>query len=232
MKKTVWIPPLALTCGLAGVAAGLLRWRLLSTGADHKGLLEAGHPLGILSWILTAAVVALVAGVLWKHWKAELTLRAAPGSEVARIVALALAALALWGHTRLESAAAIAAVVAAAAALVRLLLGKKQLSPAFADIPALLFYLLCLLALYRGWSSEPEVQRYAFSLLALVCLMFATYFRSAAALGMEKCPLFLGCGFLGVYFSFAAAADPGFAGMFLAMGVWMLWQLGAVAEEA
>ena len=72
----------------------------------------------------------------------------------------------------------------------------------------------------------------AFSLLALVCLMFATYFRSAAALGMEKCPLFLGCGFLGVYFSFAAAADPGFTGMFLAMGVWMLWQLGAVAEEA
>ena len=178
MKKTVWIPPLALTCGLAGVAAGLLRWRLLSTGADHKGLLEAGHPLGILSWILTAAVVA------------------------------------------------------AAAALLRLLLGKKQLSPAFADIPALLFYLLCLLALYRGWSSEPEVQRYAFSLLALVCLMFATYFRSATALGMEKCPLFLGCGFLGVYFSFAAAADPGFTGMFLVMGVWMLWQLDTVAEEA
>ena len=232
MKKTVWIPPLALTCGLAGVAAGLLRWRLLSTGADHKGLLEAGHPLGILSWILTAAVVVLVAGLLWKHRKAEFALRSAPGSEAVRMVAMAMAALALWGHTRLENAAAIVAVIAAAAALVRLLLGKKQLSPAFADIPALLFYLLCLLALYRGWSSEPEVQRYAFSLLALVCLMFATYFRSATALGMGKCLLFLGCGFLGVYFSFAAAADPGFTGMFLVMGVWMLWQLDTVAEEA
>ena len=116
--------------------------------------------------------------------------------------------------------------------LVRLLLGKKQLSPAFADIPALLCYLLCLLALYRGWSSEPEVQRYAFSLLALVCLMFATYARSAVILGVGKCGLFLGAGFLGVYFAFGAAADPVFTGVFLAMGLWLLLQLDTVTEEA
>ena len=166
MKKTVWIPPLALLSGLTGVAAWLLRWRLLSTGADQKGLLEAGHPLGIISWVLAAVMAALVAGVLWKHRKAKIALRNAPGSEAARILAMAMAAIALWGHSRLGSAAALAAAITALTALVRFLLRKKQLSPAVADIPALVFYILCLLALYRGWSGEPEVQRYAFSLLA------------------------------------------------------------------
>ena len=70
------------------------------------------------------------------------------------------------------------------------------------------------------------------SLLALVCLMFATYARSAVALGIGKSLLFLGSGFLGVFFAFGAAADPGFAGMFLLLGLWLLLQLDTVTEEA
>ena len=44
--------------------------------------------------------------------------------------------------------------------------------------------------------------------------------------------LFLGAGFLGVYFAFGAAADPVFTGVFLAMGLWLLLQLDTVTEEA
>ena len=238
MKKTVWIPPLALFAGLAGMAAWLLRWRLLSTGEDHRGLLEAGHPLGILTWVLTAVVVLLVAGALWKHRRARFVLRPAPLTELARIPAMLMAAAALWGGSGmgrtvvLGKVAAIAAVLTAAAALVRCRLRKKQISPAVADIPALLFYMLCLFVRYPDWSGEPEVQRYAFSLLALVCLMFATYARSAVVLGVGKCGLFRGAGFLGVYFAFGAAADPVFTGVFLAMGLWLLLQLDTVTEEA
>ena len=238
MKKTVWIPPLALFAGLAGIVAWVLRWRLLQTATEDTGLLTVGHPLAILSGVLTAAVVILTAVALWKHRKEKFVLRPAPLTELARIPAMLMAAAALWGGSGmgrtvvLGKVAAIAAVLTAAAALVRCLLRKKQISPAVADIPALLFYMLCLFVRYPDWSGEPEVQRYAFSLLALVCLMFATYARSAVVLGVGKCGLFLGAGFLGVYFAFAAAADPVFTGVFLAMGLWLLLQLDTVTEEA
>ena len=234
MKKLTWIPPLALFGGLAGIAVWLLRWRLLSTGVDHKGLLVRGNPLSIVSWVLTAAVAALVAAALWKHRKETFALRAAPGSEALRIPAMLIAAVSLWGGEAnlVEKAAAAAALLAAVAALMRLVLRKKQLSPAVADIPAVLFWMLLLICRYQGWSAETEIQRYAFTLLATVCLLFATFARSSVELGLGKHRLFLGAGLLGVFFAFGAAADPGFAGIFLPMGVWLMLQLDTVTEAA
>lgn len=232
MKKPVWIPPVALFAGLAGIVAWVLRWRLLQTATGDTGLLTAGHPLAILSCVLTAAVVILTAVALWKHRKEKFVLRITTGSEGFRVLAMVMVAMALWNHSPLGKAAAVAALIAAAAALVRMLLGKKQLSPALADIPALLFYILCLCTFYRVWSAEPEAQRYAYSLLAIVCLMFATYSRSAVVLELGKHALFLGSGFLGVYFAFAAAADPGFAVATVPMAVWMMLQLDTVTEAA
>lgn len=233
MKKLIWIPPLALLGGLAGIAVWLLRWRLLSTGVDHKGLLVQGNPLGIASWVLAAAAVVLVAAALWKHRKETFALRSAPGSEAFRVPALLIAAVSLWGQgTLIGKAAALAALLGAAAAFVRLVLRKKLITPAVADIPAVLFWVLLLITRYRGWSAETELQRYAFSLVAVVCLLFATFSRCSVELGLGKHRLFLGTGLLGVFFAFAASADPGFAGIFLPMGLWLMLQLDTVTEAA
>ena len=43
MKKSAWISGMAFGCGLAGLVACILRWRLLRAGADEKGLLVAGQ---------------------------------------------------------------------------------------------------------------------------------------------------------------------------------------------
>lgn len=213
------------------MAAWLLRWRLLRTGADDKGLLTAGQPAAIISWILTACVVFLVAVCLWKHRKASVRISSSPLSEALRILVMVMAAYLFWDRSPLGKAAAVAAAVTAAACMWGLMQGKKQSHPAIADIPAVLFFLLSLLCCYRVWSAEPETQRYFYPLLSLVCLMMATYSRSAVALGLGKSGVFLGTGLLGVYFAFAAGADPGYLVLFPMMGVWMFVQLAAVTEE-
>lgn len=230
MKKSIWIPGAALTCALAGIIAWMLRWRLLSTGVDEKGLLTAGHPLALVSWILTACIIVLVVVCFWKR-PGPISVPGSPLGSLLRALAMGIGFL-FWQQNVLGKAATIAAAVTAVISLFSLADSKKKLPPVAADIPMLLFFLLCLLSRYQIWSAEPELQRYAFSLLALVCLMMATYQHSAIALGLAKGPFFLAFGCLGVYFAFAAGADPGFTALFLALGVWMLAELGtAKAEE-
>ena len=231
VKKQFWIPGLSLTCALAGEAAWLLRWRLLMAGVDEKGLLLPGQPLATLSWILTGCVIALTLALLWKHRKTEIVIHGSKASDGVRALAMILAAVLFWDETILGKAVAVAAAVTAILSVWSLLGGKKPLAHAMADIPTVLFFILCLLCSYRTWSAEPEIQRYCYRLLALVCLMMAAYQRSAVWLGMGKGSLFLGTGILGVYFAFAAGADPGFTVLFLTLGVWMFAQLGAVTEK-
>lgn len=231
MKKSIWIPGVSLSCALAGVAALLLRWRLLTTGVDDKGLLTAGQPLAMISWVLTGCVILLTVAFVWKHRNEKIAVHRSPVGTVARILAMAAAAVLFRDGTLLGSATSLAAAATAVVSVVELFQSKKRLSPAVAGIPTVLFFMLCMLSCYRVWSAEPEIQRYCYRLLALACLMMAAYQSSAISLGMGKSGLFLGAGFLGVYFAFAASADPGFTVLFLALGVWMFAQLGAVTEE-
>lgn len=230
MKKSIRIPGAALTCALAGMMAWILRWRLLSTSVDEKGLLTAGHPLGIFSWILTACVIVLAVGCFWKR-PGRISVPGSPLGGLLRALAMSIACFLFLDQGILGKAAAVAAAVTAVLSLVSLLDSKKKLPAAAADIPMILFFLLCLLSRYQIWSAEPEIQRYFYQLLALVCLMLATYQRSAIALGLAKGPFFLASGCLGVYFAFAAGADPSFTVLFLALGVWMLAELGTAKTE-
>lgn len=227
----MWIQGLALTGLLTGVAAWLLRWRLLTTGVDEMGLLLPGRPLAVISWILTAGMVILVAVCLWKHRNVKISIGRSPLCEILRILVMLMAANLTWRLALLGKLTAIAAVATAVACVWGLLRGKKPLHPAIADIPAVLCFLLSLLCCYQVWSAEPETQRFFYPLLSLVCLMIATYSRSAIALGCGKSNVFLGTGLLGVFFSFAAGADPGYLVLFPALGLWMFAQLGLVTEE-
>ena len=92
---------MALFAGLAGIVAWVLRWRLLQTATEDTGLLTVGHPLAILSGVLTAAVVILTAVALWKHRKEKFVLRVTSGSEGFRALAMVMVALALRNHSPL-----------------------------------------------------------------------------------------------------------------------------------
>ena len=229
MKKSILLPGAAFGCAFLGLITWALRWRLLTTAVDEKGLLAAGHPLGVASWIL-AGVAVLLAVLCFRKEPKTVCLAGSAVSGVLRAVAMIMACVLFWNSDFLGKAAALAAAVTAAVSLGSLL--RKKIPAAVLDIPMLVFFLLCLLSRYQVWSAEPEIQRYCFSLLALVCLMMATYQRSAVSLGMAKGRLFLGSGCLGVFFAFAAATDRGFAVLFLVLGTWMLTELASVNTEA
>lgn len=230
VKKSILIPGVALTCALTGLMTWVLRWRLFSTGVDEKGLLTAGHPLALITWLLTAAVVLLTALCFWKRQE-KISVHGSPLSSLLRALAMGIACVLFLDQGILGKAAAAAAAVTAVLSLLSLADGKKKLPAAAVDIPMMIFFLLCLLCRYQVWSAEPEIQRYFYPLLALVCLMLATYQRSAILQGLAKGPCFLATGCLGVYFAFAAGADPGFTAMFLSLGVWMFAELGSVKAE-
>lgn len=231
MKKTILIPGLALACALAGTVAWMLRSWLLTAGVDEKGLLTAGHPGAILSGILTAAVAVLVAAALW-YRRGGLRSSGSPLSAALRALALGLGGVLLWKQGLLGKLAAISGTGAALLTLIAIPAGRKEKKLALpADFAVLLFFMLCLLSRYQSWSAEPESQRYVFSLLALVCMMLAVYQRSAMELEMAGGSFYWGTGCLGIYFAFAAAADPGFTAFFLLLGVWMLTELCTAKGE-
>lgn len=231
VKKSMLIPGTALTCALVGLMTWVLRWRLLSTAVDEKGLLAAGHPLSIISWVLAVGMV-LLAVLCFRKMPEKIAVPGSQLSAVLRALAMAIACILFWEEDLLGKAAALAAAVTAVVSLASLAVKKEKLPAAALDIPMLIFFLLCLLSRYQVWSAEPELQRYGFSLLALVCLMVATYQRSAVSLGLAKGRFFLASGCLGVFFAFAAGADPGFTALFLILGTWMFAELGTVKAEA
>lgn len=228
MKKSILLPGAAFGCAFLGLITWALRWRLLSTAVDEKGLLTAGHPLSTVSWILTAAAVLLVL-LCFRKQPETVRIVGSRVSAVLRMVTMAVACVLFWNTDFLGKAAAVAAAVTAVASLDTLT--AKKLPAAAADIPMIVFFLLCLLSRYQVWSAEPEIQRYCFALFALVCLMMTVYQRGAVSLGMAKGRMFLGSGCLGVFFAFAAATDRGFATLFLALGGWMLTELASVTTE-
>ena len=229
MKKSTLLPGAAFGCAFLGLITWALRWRLLTTAVDEKGLLAAGHPLSAACWIITA-LAALLTVLCFREEPKTVRLAGGAVSGVLRALAMIVACVLFWNSDFLGKTAALAAVVTAAVSLGSLVI--KKIPAAVLDIPMLVFFLLCLLSRYQAWSAEPEIQRYCFSLLALVFLMMATYQRSAVSLGMAKGRMLLCSGCLGVFFAFAAATDRGFAVLFLVLGAWMLTELASVNTEA
>jgi len=183
--KPAFLPWFALAAGGIGLA---LRLWLLSTGFDDKGLLVSGHPADILLWVLTAAVVAVIIAVCLPLSQANKYSFNFPSTPIGAIG---------------EAALALGILVSAVGALGRTsdLLSTATLGIGFLCVPALCFCALCrwngkhpqfffhglvcvywilrLVAQYRTWSPEPQLQNYAFQLFATVFMMLAIYQRTA-----------------------------------------------------
>lgn len=228
MKKLSQPKYLAIFCAGAGIVCMLLRFALLKTGVDDKGLILPGNICNILSWILTAVVFAAVAALLWKQRRRYL-FRPNTVNTVGMLacsVGLAGAAYTLFTAekgTFLQLFSGLLAAISVLFALLIALTRFRRLRPhVLLHLPLLVFLPIFLLLQYRIWSAEPETQRYFFSLTALVCTMLSAYQNAAAEVGIghRKAGLFFSC--CGIYLCFAAAADPGFFLLYLCMGIRLL----------
>ena len=166
----------------AGLLGLLLRFTLLQTAIDERGLLVAGHWADIGSWLLTAAMIAVIFFSL-RHCTGPTAYNIAfPVSILCCIGSL----VASFGF--LFSGASIVSTVRLAVAepILRIVAGIALIGVAYCRFMGkkptfLLHSIVCLyLALrmvcrYQVWSSDPQLQHYAFYLGAHVAMLLGCY---------------------------------------------------------
>ena len=99
VKKSILLPGAAFGCAFLGLITWALRWRLLATAVDEKGLLAAGHPLSAACWIL-AALTVLLAVLCFRKVPKTVCLSGNAVSAVLRAVAMIVACVLFWDTDR------------------------------------------------------------------------------------------------------------------------------------
>lgn len=221
MKNRKWIPLLALLSGL--VCAGL-RWLLFRNHTDARGLLETGTLVETGIFLLTGLCLVLFALAARRGWAGENKL-AAPG-QVLGGLGIFLTALGNSGQMAgpvgtlwkiLGLAAGICLIVQCVCTL------KKRKVPFLLPLAVCVFFLLHLIDNYRGWSSQPQLQKYLFDLLGILSLTFFSYCDAARKVSLGKPKTRIFAGLCAVYFCLAAIpGTPEFTVLYALCALWAL----------
>lgn len=221
MKNRKWIPLLALLSGL--VCAGL-RWLLFRNHTDALGLLETGTLVETGIFLLTGLCLVLFALAARRGWAGENKL-AAPGQMLGGL-GIFLTVLTHSGQMAgpvgtlwkiLGLVAGICLIVQGVCTL------KKRKVPFLLPLAVCVFFLLHLIDNYRGWSSQPQLQKYLFDLLASLSLTFFSYCDAARKVSLGKPKTRIFSGFCAVYFCLAAIpGTPEFTVLYALCALWAL----------
>ena len=174
---------LALAAGLLGL---LLRFLLLQTAVDDKGLLISGHWAGTGSWLLTAAMIGMsflclrrCAGQPGCDAAFPPSPLRAAGSLVAACGFL-LSGAPVATAVRLAQAEPVLRILAAAALVAVAYCRFRGKKPSFLLHATICLYLaLRMVCRYQIWSADPQLQHYAFYLGAHVALLLSSYHLTA-----------------------------------------------------
>ncbi len=230
------LKPTNLPCTIlgAGLIGMLLRIWLLASGTDSKGLLVSGHPADILSWLLTVAVILLLLYATRElQQAAKFSFNFPPSLPGAIGIGLGGVAIAITSVIELlDEPDALAAASSALGLLclpVMCFLAHCRRKGRSANVLlrglVCVYLMLHLVCYYRLWSSDPQIQDYAFQLLAIVCLMLACYHRAAfdGDMGNRRGYVFfnLAC----VYFCLISLPGCENMAFFLGVGCWMMTNL-------
>lgn len=89
-----------------------------------------------------------------------------------------------------------------------------------------LFYILTLVSNCRLWSADPQLQDYAFQMLACVALMLAGYYRAAADAGIIRRRMLAFSCFAACFLCVVSLSDPQTPVYYGACGLWALSSAG------
>ena len=187
MKKYFHPARLPLYVPILGALGLALRLWLQST-ADSKGFLPSGHPALVLLMLVSAAALVLVFLLTRPLIEAAKYRFNFPASQPGALGILAggigIGAVCLLelllGTQGVDTLCAVFGIASALALFLAARFRKEGLQP----IPLLyalvsVFFMLRLICYYRTYSADPVLVDYCFQLLALVCLMLASYQRAA-----------------------------------------------------
>lgn len=219
-KLLLYIPTTALGLWCMSLQSGIL-----SGGFDKKGLLILDNPALMLLWGLSLGVLAVVL-ILLPRLGADGTYEEnfpscllSGGVMIAGGLVMGFTGLnglvpGGYGTAVFTIAAGVCMVVCG----VFRMLGKK---PFFAfDLTVGLYFVWHLLQSYSGWNADPQLQRYAFQLLAGVAVILFSIHRCRCAAGAMDRRKLVFMGFAGIFLSLVAIPGSGSVGFFLASGLW------------
>ena len=228
--KPNYIPAVAAVCGGIGL---VLRLELYLSAMDEKGLLIPGHPLEILLLGLTAAVMVFLVVALWPLFGSLRYSDNFPASRTAAIGAAVGAAGMLLGvlltKTQPDPLFPIWKTMGLIGAVCLLLTGKARLEgkqPNFLLHGAVsVFWLVHLVYHYRGWSINPQLQDYLFSLFASVGFLMFSYYQTAFDVNSGKRRNMMAVGLGSTYFGLVALSGCETPLLYGGCAVWALTNL-------
>lgn len=202
MKQRKYLPLAALVMGLA---CQIGRWTLYRTAVDATGLLTAGTPLEWGSYALSVLAIGLFAAAAGKLGETEVSSEPILAGLGQLIGGLGLG----WTAVRYSGEMPgmlgnLWRILGIASALCLIwstwCTFRRKNTPFLLSLAPCLFWLTHLIDNYRGWSGQPQLQSYLFSLLATMAMALFTYYTAADSVGLGKprirCFSALSAGFL------------------------------------
>ena len=202
MKQRKLLPLAALVMGLA---CQIGRWTLYRTAVDATGLLTAGTPLEWGSYALSVLAIGLFAAAAGKLRETEVSSEPILAGLGQLIGGLGLG----WTAVRYSGEMPgmlgnLWRILGIASALCLIwstwCTFRRKNTPFLLSLAPCLFWLTHLIDNYRGWSGQPQLQSYLFSLLATMAMALFTYYTAADSVGLGKprirCFSALSAGFL------------------------------------
>ena len=206
MKQRKYLPLAALVMGLA---CQIGRWTLYRTAVDATGLLTAGTPLEWGSYALSVLAICLFAAAAGKLGETEASSSSILAGLGQLIGGLGLGWTALRYPGEMPGLLGILWKILGITAAICLLWSSLQTvqkkTPHFLVLLApCLFWLVHLIDNYRGWSGQPQLQSYLFSLLSTMAMALFTYYTAADSVGLGKPRLRVFAGLSAGYLCLAA----------------------------
>ena len=206
MKQRKLLPLAALVMGLA---CQIGRWTLYRTAVDATGLLTAGTPLEWGSYALSILAIGLFAAAAGKLGETEVS-----SSPILAGLGQLIGGLGLgWTAVRYSGEMPgmlgnLWRILGIASALCLIwstwCTFRRKNTPFLLSLAPCLFWLVHLIDNYRGWSGQPQLQSYLFSLLATMAMALFTYYTAADSVGLGKPRLRVFAGLSAGYLCLAA----------------------------
>ena len=215
-----------------GCCALLLRRLLYALALDAKNLLVS-HPLEIALWALTAAAAVWVFVSVWRlDGSAEYgdnfppSLTAALGHYIAA-AGIALTVLSPW--YAIGRLVMLRRVLGTLAAVGLILAGRDKKAgkcPLFlTHLAVCVFLTVHMLGNYGSWSSNPQLQDYAFDLLGCVMAVLFAFYEASFDAGMGKRRMQLATGLLAAYSGYGALSGSAYPMLYFGCAVWAVTDL-------
>ena len=219
---------------IAGVVGFLLRFWLLTVAVDEKGLFLAWHPAELLLWAVTAVVVAVL---VWQIRRLNGGNRyrfnyppSLAGALSAWLLAAAIAAdsgarLLANGETISRLCGFLGLFAAASLVFTGFCRKKGQPMSVIFHGWVCIYSLVYLICMYRQWCADPQILSYCFRMLTVVCFVLSMYYRTAFDVKMVRRRGVAMSHLAGVFFALCALPGGGNWYHYLAMGLWMYFDV-------